>query len=306
MDGKKVEIIMDIVERCKVHEREHSRFDIDVNEWAAGKPHGLSGCFRLKNETQFMADAIESHLPWLDEAVLVIQPSDDATYEETFRLRDKYPEKVKVYEYPFSVHRIATPGHFNSPENSVYTMMHMSNWALSRCKYSWIAKTEGDVIAMRSFAMLREMVDNHPSEMAYYGRVGLNLCGPEARYVSVAMPRNAGWDEAVFNNDPYWHFYRYGKWESVNFHEHRHEAVCCGWSFLHTKRCKPTMVHLSEREGWIKPTARNLDGILEMYEKERPWPAHEEERAPEYLLEAVRDYQVLLRAKIIERQDRGG
>ena len=228
---------MNIAQRCIVAEREWGDFDIDLEAWEAPKPFGISGCFRLKNEERFMEAAIMSHLPSLDEAVLIVQKSDDDTINLAHQLSMKHP-KIRYDFYPFDVALIDTPEHYDLPENSVRTMMHLTNWAISRCRYSWVAKIEGDVISLSSFAAIRRAIEKEPDALRYYGRIGLNVAGREVDKVSATYPRTGGWDEAVFNNDPFWHCYRFHKWESMNLHDHNDMIENMGFSFLHVKRCK--------------------------------------------------------------------
>ena len=75
------------------------------------KPFGFSGCFRLRNEAQFMKVAIQSHMAWLDEAVLVVQPSTDNTYHTALDMAREDP-RIKVYTYPFVPDWIDTPGFY--------------------------------------------------------------------------------------------------------------------------------------------------------------------------------------------------
>src|SRR5512139_3134527 len=127
-----------------------NEFDIDYETWLAKKPFGFSGCFRLRNEAQWMEAAIRSHLPWLTEAVLIVQPSEDNTYDIAYRMASE-DKRVKVYEYPFDCDWIDTPGFYSKDPNAPGHMVHMSNWAFTKCRYSWIIKVEGDVLALSSF-----------------------------------------------------------------------------------------------------------------------------------------------------------
>ena len=128
-------------------------FEIDWDGWRdKPKPFGFSGCFRLRNESQFMEVAILSHLPWLDEAVLVVQPSDDDTIERAERLASEHPNKIKVNYYWHEVDWIDTPEFYAKDPHAPGHMVHMSNWAFTQCQYSWIVKVEGDVIATGAFA----------------------------------------------------------------------------------------------------------------------------------------------------------
>ena len=218
---------------------------IDYSAWANPKPFGISGMFRLRNESLFMERAILSHLPYLNEAVLVVQPSSDDTVEQAYRLATEY-DKVQVYEYPFDCDWIDTPGFYaKDPEQSGH-LVHMSNWAATRCRYSWIAKIEGDVIGLSSFGRIIERIKADPLKIMYYGRVILNLAGLDCDQFSVTVPRNGGFDEAVYNNSPLWRFHRVQRWEMVPINAGPN--CCMGWSGLHMKRCKPKNI------GWNNET----------------------------------------------------
>ena len=258
------------------HEREYSEYDISHAEWSNPKPHGLSGCFRLKDEDEYMMAAIESHMPWLDEAVLVLQPSTDMTHRFAAILEERYgPERVRLFSYPFPVAQIDTPDHYKLPENSVFTLMHFTNWALSRCRYSWVAKIEGDVMAMPSFGRIREEIDAHPTREMYYGRVGLNVAGTKCEMIPFQNVRNAGWDEGVFNNSPRWPCVRYGKWESIDMNGPMDPRHNFGWSFFHTKRSKRR--HVNRSETWVPRTEEHVRAALSAFNTARAWPSKEEE-----------------------------
>ena len=221
----------------QVLERDYKAFDIDDEAWRAPKPFGISGCFRLKDEAEFMCAAVESHLPYLDEAVLAVQPSQDNTVELAYLLQRTHPDKVRVVEYPVSPHFIDHPDFHTDAENSIHSFVYLSNWALAQCRYSWIAKTEGDVIALSSFGRVVQTVKMYPDRRALYGRVILNVAGAARDCISWENPRNGGWDECVIPNHPDFHFIRRDKWE-VMVHPGDIQTVCMGWSALHMKRCK--------------------------------------------------------------------
>ena len=248
-------------------------FDISIEKWRETKPHGISGLFRLRNEAQFMMRAVMSHLPYLDEAVLIVQPSDDDTMAIAHDLAAK-SNKVRVLWYPFKVHPIASDGHFNVPENSVHTMMHMTNWGISQCKFSWVAKIEGDVICLPTFVHIRKAVDKEPNAHRYYGRVGLNLAGEHGEKFSSTNPRNAGWDEAVFNNHPMFYCHRADKWETINLHDHPDKLVNFGWSFLHVKRCKRGAKQGIET--WMPLLEGHVQMALRQYNYEKKYPGRDD------------------------------
>jgi hypothetical protein len=268
----------------KVFERQHSRLDIDMEQWLAPKPFGISGCFRLRNEEEFMTDAVVSFLPYLDEAVLVVQPSEDRTLDVANDLASIYP-KVRIVKYPFVPHPFASPGHFDAPVNSIHHFVYVSNWALSQCRYSWIAKVEGDVIALSSMRDLRKRIENAPKIMRYYGVVILNLAGKDANQISVTNPRNGGWDEAVFNNDPrLWYFVRRGKWETI---ERVHDNVCVGWAALHMKRCKTKFADGWNNEVWTAFNRESVRAALGNFNSSHSYPALDDPLGAECLYEAT-------------------
>lgn len=266
-----------------VIEREHRKFDVAIERWAAPKPFGISGMWRVKNEAQFLRASVLSHLRHLDQAVLVIQPSDDDTEAVARRLHEEYRDKVKLCYYPFPVHRVGSQEHLDSDPASVYTMMHLTNWAISQCDYSWIAKIEGDVIGLSTFAKIREAVDANPNKHLYYGRVGLNIAGPAFDHISFENPRNAGWDEAVFPNHPNFHCVKADKWESMNLHDDRSLLRNFGWSFLHVKRCKADAKQGIER--WVHWDVDNMQRALREYNAKHPYPAPDNELGEDCLFE---------------------
>lgn len=236
-------------------------YTIDYAEWARPKPFGISGCFRLRNESEFMEAAIFSHLPYLDEVVLVVQPSDDDTVELAHRLA-KQNDKINVYLYDCIVEWIDTPGFYAKDPEQFGHWVHLSNWALTRCRYSWIAKVEGDVICLSSFARIMERINARPDELHYYGRVILNVAGTNYDQFSLKHPRNAGWDEAVFPNSPEYKFVRSGKFETVLLGPNR---TCMGWSGLHMKRCKARNLKIGEYEPWAEFTPENVRAALQKF-----------------------------------------
>src|SRR3990172_493493 len=85
-----------------------SEYTIDEAAWKTKHRIGISGCFRLRNESEFMEKSILSHLKWLDEIVLAVQPSEDDTLKIAVNLASKHP-KIKVFKYPVASHFINHP-----------------------------------------------------------------------------------------------------------------------------------------------------------------------------------------------------
>ena len=58
----------------KVREWQFQHYNIDMAKWENPHPFGISGCFRVRNDHEFLYEAVTSHLPYLDEAVIALQP----------------------------------------------------------------------------------------------------------------------------------------------------------------------------------------------------------------------------------------
>ena len=226
-------------------------------------PFGISGCFRLRDESQFMEAAILSHLPYLDEAVLVVQPSEDDTVERAERLGAEHPNKIRIAYYHWPVDWIDTPGFYEKNPDDWGHLVHLSNWALSQCRYSWIAKIEGDVICLSTFGKIVEQVKQRPDEPHYYGRVILNVAGDQCDQISLQHPRNAGWDIGVFPNSPKYRFTRKGKHVNIFIGPDR---TCMGWSGLHMQRSKAPHTQRIRDTGPVVPfTVENVQEALSAF-----------------------------------------
>lgn len=258
-------------------------YEIDYDQWRKPKPFGISGCFRLRNEAQFMEAAILSHLPYMDEAVLVVQPSEDNTVELALELERDDP-RIKVHFYDFECDWIDTPEFYAKDPHKPGHLVHMSNWALSKCSYSWVNKVEGDVICLSTFANIIERVQDFPDRNIYYGRVILNVAGENCDQISVDNPRNGGWDEAVFMNNPdLWHFERRNKWEVV---VGTGPTVCMGWSALHMKRCKVGKVGWNN-ETYAPFTRESVRQVLADFNARNTYPGPDDPLGEECLFEEV-------------------
>lgn len=246
-----------------------SDLKIDFDEWRKPKPHGISACIRVRNEAQFMRAAVLSVLDIVDEVVLCVQPSTDDTWGIANELASEYG-KVKVHYYPLVPNWIDTPEFYAKNPDEPGHLVHMSNWALSKCSYSWILKVEGDVIALPTLApMVRAVLDEN--KMIYNGLVILNIAGRDMDKISWENPRNGGADEAIFPNNPdLVRFQRRGKWEVA---VPEIPSTCLGWALLHLKRCKTGKDEAWNGEHYVDWTPDVVEEALRNYNQVNPYPA---------------------------------
>lgn len=271
-------------------------YAIDMAKWREPKPHGISGMFRFKHEGEFGVHAISSHAKWLDEVVVILNLSDNETRfkVETVKntlnrlaaYQDNFPT-VRVLEYPFEIPPSKSMKHAQTPDNSIHAKAYFNNWCASNCQYSWIAKIEGDVIALSSFGKIRKRVDENPDQFMYHGRYGLNLAGLDGTMFASHFPRNAGWDEGVFNNDPDKFMYTQSpKWAVIKDFPLKPRSNV-GFSFMHLKRCKKENQTLPERKYWEPFTKENVCKSLEAYKREHGGYQGEDGICPDILFEDI-------------------
>lgn len=244
--------------------------EINYEEWRKPKPAGISACIRVRNEAQFMGAAVRSIVSLVNEIVLAVQPSDDDTLMIANELAAQY-QNVKVHYYPIVPDWIDTAGFYKKDPTQPGHLVHMSNWALSKCSYSWILKIEGDVIALPPLTQMLQRVRANMDKPHYYGLVILNVAGKDMDKVSWENPRNGGADEAIFPNNPdVVKFVRRSKWEVA---EPRCNSTSLGWALMHMKRCK-----IGKETGWngehyVDFKRGFVEEALREYNRINPYPA---------------------------------
>jgi glycosyltransferase involved in cell wall biosynthesis len=111
---------------------------------------------RVKNEEEFLRPAVESIVDLVDEVVVVDNLSTDRTPAIVDELRRAYPRKITAHVYPYEVRRIGyetielgrRPAGVTSPHHSAT----FYNFCLRRCRFEYVLKWDGDMIATPAFA----------------------------------------------------------------------------------------------------------------------------------------------------------
>lgn len=102
---------------------------------------------RLKNSSDFLIESIESHIDLVDEIILVDNNSLDNTKEICKKMQEKYPQKIKYYDYKPQVYTYWHEKWSEIPNNSAFSMAYYYNWTLSKTTYKYVAKLDDDMIA---------------------------------------------------------------------------------------------------------------------------------------------------------------
>jgi predicted O-linked N-acetylglucosamine transferase (SPINDLY family)/glycosyltransferase involved in cell wall biosynthesis len=114
----------------------------------AKRIYGISGFMKIRNESEFLPDVIESWIHELDELIIVFNQCTDNTEEIVQQFADKYTNKIKAYKYIPVVHRIGTKEHQDTNVNDIHNFAHYVNYALSKTKFSVCVLVDGDDIAI--------------------------------------------------------------------------------------------------------------------------------------------------------------
>lgn len=110
---------------------------------------GLTGILRLKNEARFISDCIDSCIGALDELVVVYNDCTDETPEIVEQKRKQYPDKIRVYPYPYHILSYnLTKEEFDYAmslsEDSPQLFCSLCNFALSKIRYKYAVIIDPD------------------------------------------------------------------------------------------------------------------------------------------------------------------
>lgn len=111
----------------------------------------VAGIMRVKNDGMFIERCIESCIEALDELIVVHNDCTDNSVEEIEKMREKYPDKIRRYEYP---HRVLGVGLTKEeydfvkelPEGSPYLLSTYCNFALSKVTAPYALKIDADQV----------------------------------------------------------------------------------------------------------------------------------------------------------------
>ncbi|MGH7769464.1 MAG: glycosyltransferase [Candidatus Binatia bacterium] len=126
------------------------------------KQPGTSALLRIKNEEDKIFYCLASILDVFDEIVFINNGSLDRTAAIVREFQEQFDPtgKIKAYVYPFRIARLG-PEHFNTPADSVHSIVYYYNWGLSLCTRTWVFKWDGDMVlnAAAKPSFLRHMRD---------------------------------------------------------------------------------------------------------------------------------------------------
>ena len=211
-------------------------YNIPIKRFYEKKPEWISGVARLKNAEHFLELCMESHLPFLDELILVDNQSTDNTKKICKNLEKKYPNKIKFFEYPYPV---LPPSDNNKdmPTNSIHSLAYYYNWCFSKAKYNHVMKVDDDnFLIAEKFQKIREQSLNSKKFNTYRW---LNLIKDWKWKIWVPKWYEYSWrywDIWIYPVSPYTY---YIQWKSREVFVNNLRIKRNGFSYLHLKFLKP-------------------------------------------------------------------
>ncbi len=213
-------------------------YNIPIKRFYEKKLPWISWVARLKNANHFLEKCIESHIPFLDELVLVDNMSTDDTKKTCDFFKKKYPNKVKVYQYLYDVN---PPSYSNSniPSNSVHSLAYYYNRCFSKTNYSHVMKVDDDIILVKEkMKYIREYsLSKWKNRFNSFRWINLvkdnkwNIC--TLKWYEFAWKN---WDIAIYPVSPFTYYVQWPEWEV--FVNNLHIKRLWFW-FLHLKLLKP-------------------------------------------------------------------
>lgn len=120
--------------------------------WNHGEPlrPGLTCVFRVKDEARNLPWVLPPMLEAVDHVVLVDNASRDGTAEVAARIAEEHgaADRYTGLSYPWPVAR-AGAEHLATAPDSVHSLTHYYNWALSHVRTSYSMKWDGDMVLTR-------------------------------------------------------------------------------------------------------------------------------------------------------------
>jgi glycosyltransferase involved in cell wall biosynthesis len=153
--------------------------------FAGRSPKRISAMLRVKNEEEYLTQAIDSIVEHVDELVVVDNLSDDRTPEIIAAAKARHPGKVQTFVYPHVIARYgeeslrlaATPEGRRSPA----FLPNYYNWCAARCSHPYILKWDGDTVATEALGPALRAFRSSRYQVLWH--TGINLHESRERFI---------------------------------------------------------------------------------------------------------------------------
>ena len=199
---------------------------------------GLSMFIRTRNGEDFLEEAIESHIEFLDELVVVYNRCTDGTEKILKKLMKKH-KKIKAFNYVPKVYPPGSKKHIELPPDSKNSLVNYYNFALTRTTKTVVAKLDDDHIGLskgleKVTRIIREKNYEIGNEMFCFSGVNLALRNDEIGILK-NNPFSGQGDIGFFKVNPKTYFVHTPKFEVLNKVLKRKYH---GMAYIHTKYLK--------------------------------------------------------------------
>lgn len=162
-----------------------SAWEVTEADYARPRRPGIAGVMRLKDEAEFLDRAFETHLPGLDELIVVHNRCTDETPAICARWATRYPEKITVFEYEPEVVPLGAAHARRMDPRDEHSLAGYYNWSFTRTTREIVIKVDGDHVGDPGrFARTCARVRRRLTRDEFWPTFGLNL-GPSSRGVGV-------------------------------------------------------------------------------------------------------------------------
>ena len=212
---------------------------VDINELDKSRKLGLSGFMRLHNEERYLGKVIESYIDILDELIIVYNNCTDRTEEISLFYKEKYPEKIKLYEYKPRVYGPGTIEHASTHPLDEQSLVNYYNFALSKTTLSHAMKVDGDCIVIKERLLdikRKALLPENDNRYHYFYGVNLKWSKDNELAINKPTPLTAGFDHGVFKVSSKTYFTH-----SYNYELFKHNLIDSdnGIVYYHLKFLKP-------------------------------------------------------------------
>jgi hypothetical protein len=200
---------------------------------------GISAFMRVKNGADFIETTIRSHLPHLDEIVVVMNQCSDDTPAILMRLQEEFgSEHLRLFHYLPKVFAPGSEGHAREPAASPHSFVTMSNFALAQTRCRIAVKLDDDHLAMgERLGRLTRTLRQTPRLDNIVCFSGINLARDPAGRLGILArdPLAGGGDHFFFEVTPRTHFIHDPRFEDFAHDRPRRFADFTYWHLKYLK-----------------------------------------------------------------------
>lgn len=129
---------------------EKQQYHVNIAAFQNKRLNGISGILRVKNDAEFLAEAIDSCIGALDELIIVYNDCSDESPQIIKEKALQY-SKIKCYEYKPKVYaNNLSEEEYEfikaQPADSPHLLANYYNYALSKVNYKYVMKIDADQI----------------------------------------------------------------------------------------------------------------------------------------------------------------